>query len=113
MRLALVCLAIAPLAAAFAPSRCSFHATKSSVAKDTQLCAMARRDALLTAISGLVGFVAAPHPATAKGSTFFYDEKIEFVKEESQMPTNGKVDLNSAFVVCTRIVLSGYFVTLF
>jgi hypothetical protein len=109
MRLALVCLAMAPLAAAFAPN---FHATKSGTSKDTHLNAMPRRDALLTTISGLVGFIVAPHPATAKGSTFFYDDKIEFVKEESQMPTNGKVDLNSAFVVCTKIVLGGYFATL-
>ena len=56
-----------------------------------------RRDVL---ISGIVTFLLVPDLAMAKpASTFFYDEKIEFVKEESQMPTGGKVDLNSAFVV--------------
>ena len=60
-----------------------------------------RREVL---ISGIATLLAVPGVALAKpASTFFYDEKIEFVKEESQMPTNGKVDLNSAFVVrCTQ-----------
>jgi hypothetical protein len=56
-----------------------------------------RRDIL---ISGIATLLTVPGVAVAKpASTFFYDEKIEFVKEESQMPTGGKVDLNSAFVV--------------
>lgn len=55
-----------------------------------------RRDFLA---SGLFGLMIVPEIASAKGSTFFYDDKIELVKEESQMPTGGKVDLNSAFVV--------------
>lgn len=64
-----------------------------------------RRDILLSA--GIAGLVLLPtNDATAKpASTFFYDEKIEFVKEESQMPTGGKIDLNSAFVVrCIKYV---------
>ena len=66
----------------------SFFATKLHVL---------RRDIL---ISGIATFLLVPDLAVAKpASTFFYDEKIEFVKEESQMPTGGKVDLNSAFVV--------------
>jgi hypothetical protein len=56
-----------------------------------------RRDVLIT---GIMGLIAAPGLASAKpASTFFYDDKIEFVKEESQQATGGKVDLNSAFVV--------------
>ena len=59
---------------------------------------MERRDVLIT---GIMGLVAAPGLAHAKGSTFFYDDKIEEVREPSQMATDGKVDLNSAFVVST------------
>ena len=56
-----------------------------------------RRDVL---VSGIATLLTVPGVAVAKpASTFFYDDKIEFVKEESQMPTGGKVDLNSAFVV--------------
>ena len=56
-----------------------------------------RRDFL---ISSIVVLLATPAIANAKpASTFFYDDKIEFVKEESQMYTGGKLDLNSAFVV--------------
>ena len=62
-----------------------------------QLSAQQRRDFL---ISSVVGLFVAPVLANAKpASTFFYDDKIEFVKEESQMYTGGKIDLNSAFVV--------------
>jgi hypothetical protein len=57
-----------------------------------------RRDVLIT---GVATMLTVPGTAVAKpASTFFYDDKIELVKEESQMPTGGKVDLNSAFVVC-------------
>jgi hypothetical protein len=41
-----------------------------------------------------------PQMAVASGSTFFYDEKIDQVREPNQMYTGGKIDLNSAFVVC-------------
>jgi hypothetical protein len=84
----LLCLLIATTTIAFSPA-----ITKQ--ASKTQLSL--RRRAFLT--SGLVGLMIVPEIASAKGSTFFYDDKIEFVKEESQMPTGGKVDLNSAFVV--------------
>jgi hypothetical protein len=74
----------------------AFSPTIQSRTSKTQLKSQ-RRDFI---ISGIVGLLIAPEIATAKAaSTFFYDEKIEFVKEESQMPTGGKVDLNSAFVV--------------
>jgi hypothetical protein len=81
-------LLIVTTAIAFSP------ATMKKASK-TQL-SIHRRDFLT---SGIVGLMIVPEIASAKGSTFFYDEKIEFVKEESQMPTGGKVDLNSAFVV--------------
>ena len=32
-------------------------------------------------------------------STWFFDEHIEDVQEEAQMPTGDKIDLNSAIVV--------------
>ena len=56
-----------------------------------------RRDLLIT---GIVGLLVAPELVTAKSSTFFYDDKIEEKPPEpSQLPTGGKMDLNSAFVV--------------
>jgi hypothetical protein len=59
-----------------------------------------RRDVLLTGVlSGILAVTARPNRADAKGSTFFYDENIELVREPSQMSTGGKIDLNSAFVV--------------
>lgn len=91
MRVALLLLSVFSSALAFVPA---VH--KTVLTSPTQLDAQ-RRDVLIT---GIMGFLAAPGLAKAKGSTFFYDEKIEFVKEENQMPTGGKIDLNSAFVVC-------------
>lgn len=88
MRVVLLTLLISTTALAFSP------ATLKKAPK-TQLD-VHRRDFLAT---GLAGLMIVPEIASAKGSTFFYDDKIETVKEESQMPTGGKVDLNSAFVV--------------
>lgn len=61
-----------------------------------------RRDVLITALGGLL---IAPHVAEAAGSTFFFDDKIETVREPSQMHTGGKIDLNSAFIVSTDMLL--------
>lgn len=81
-------LIILPLVDAFTPT---LQKTPFSTEVNLQ-----RRDVL---VSGIAAVLTIPGAATAKpASTFFYDEKIEFVKEESQMPTNGKFDLNSAFV---------------
>jgi Mn2+/Fe2+ NRAMP family transporter len=56
-----------------------------------------RRDLLIT---GVLGLIVAPEITHAKSSTFFYDDKIEEKPPEpSQMATDGKYDLNSAFVV--------------
>lgn len=61
-----------------------------------------RRQVATEAIASFA-FLAATQAAEAKpASTFFFDEKIETVHEPSQMPTNGKFDLNAAFVVRTQ-----------
>lgn len=92
----ILALAAVPWATAFAP----VPVVRSRTTSSTELYSdVSRRDLLLTVASGIAVVVAAPEMASAKGSTFFYDEKIENVREASQMPTNGKVDLNSAFVV--------------
>lgn len=93
MRLALLLLAPAAVLA-FVPA---VQKTTSSTKLD-----MERRDVLIT---GIMGLVAAPGMAQAvsASSTFFYDDKIEQVKEASQMPTGGKLDLNSAFVVSCAV----------
>ena len=64
-----------------------------------QLAAVNRREV----IAGLT-ILASPQISHAdgtrtKGSTFFFDENIEKVREESQLATGGKIDLNNAAVV--------------
>lgn len=57
-----------------------------------------RRDFCFAAGLGLLG--AMPAAANAKAaSTWFFDEKIEQVFEPSQQATDGRLDLNNAFVV--------------
>ena len=73
------------------------HAPPTTTKPTSTQLDMERRDVFL--ITGILGLAAAPGLAHAKGSTFFYDDKIEEVREQSQMPTGGKLDLNSAFVV--------------
>jgi len=89
MRLSLLLPLFVPTAVAFLPA-----IQKTPVATTTKLD-MERRDVLIT---GIMGLVAAPGLAQATGSTFFYDDKIEEVREPQQMATGGKVDLNSAYV---------------
>ena len=73
-----------------------------------QLAAVNRREVF----AGLAGTFLAPAVAHAAshaqanrdgththGSTFFFDENIDKVREESQMATGGKIDLNNAAVV--------------
>lgn len=70
----------------------------ATVTTSTTALNLKRRDLLIT---GVMGLVVQPLVAGAKGSTFFYDDKIEDQPvEQSQMNTGGKVDLNAAFVVC-------------
>jgi hypothetical protein len=97
--------AVLPLTVAFAPSGVvvSSSPRQWQTTDVMQLQAeSSRREALFTVARLMIGsglVVALPRSAEAKGSTFFYDEKIEFVKEPQQMATDGKVDLNAAFVV--------------
>ena len=57
---------------------------------------MDRRQVIAAGIS----LIAGPAIANAKpSSTWFFDENIENVREESQMRTGGKLDINAAFVV--------------
>lgn len=96
----LLTLALVALTTAFSP----VVQKKTSTTK----LALERRDVL----AGLAGMVALPGMAHASshalqnregththGSTFFFDDNIEKVREEAQMPTDGKVDLNNAAVV--------------
>jgi hypothetical protein len=91
MRLVLLLSVLAVSALAFTP-------VQVKVSRGTSLNAVNRRDVLITVLSGIV---AAPAVSQASGSTFFYDDKIETVREQSQMPTGDRLDLNSAFVVRT------------
>jgi hypothetical protein len=91
MRLFLLVLSFAASAMAFRPLIQQVEKKASS----TQL-GLKRRDLL----TGIAGLVAAPSIASAgKGSTWFFKDKD--IKEESQMATDGKLDLNGAFVVRT------------
>jgi hypothetical protein len=91
MRFFLLVFSFAASAMAFSPVIQVERKTSS-----TQL-GLKRRDLL----TGIAGLVAAPSIASASSSTWFFDEKIEDFKEESQMPTDGKIDFNGAFVVRT------------
>lgn len=83
----LFALTLAVAATAFAPQPVR---VKRSTALDLK-----RRDVL----AGLAGLVAAPAIANAAASTWFFDEKIEEVREPAQMSTGGKLDINNAPVV--------------
>ena len=79
--------------------------TKSST---TQLDSVDRRHVLVTVAATLVApLIAEATPlavhnrqGVSASSTWFFDERIDEVHEESQMPTGNKLDLNSAIVVC-------------
>ena len=72
-------------------------AAKTAQQTTTQLH-LDRRDFCFAAGVGLLGVM--PAAANAKpASTWFFDEKIEEVYEPAQQATNGRLDLNSAFVV--------------
>ena len=98
----LFALSLLTLAAAFRPA----VKPKPSM---TELAMVTRRDALLAAGLAVVAPVEAARAAShaiqnregshTHGSTWFFDDKIEQVREESQMPTGGKLDLNNAAVV--------------
>jgi len=92
----LILVAIIASAAAFAP------AVKTDGPRT--VLDVHRRDVL----AGFAGMLAAPTIANAAGSTFFFDDKIETVKEASQMATGGRVDLNNAFVVRLFGLVCGY-----
>jgi hypothetical protein len=101
----LLSLILLTVATAFAP--------RPTQTKSTTVLALNRRE-LLTAIPLVV---VAPLVANAEshasqnragshthGSTFFFDEQIENVYEESQQPTGNKLDINGAIVVSCIIV---------
>ena len=96
MRFSLLLALFAPAALAFVPA-----IQKAPVATKLD---MERRDLLIT---GVMGLVAAPGIANAAGSTFFFDDKIEEVREPQQMATGGKIDLNSAYVVSLKHAFIG------
>ena len=93
-------------ASAFAPIQTSTRSTT------TELAAVNRRD-VLAGIAGATVAIFAPQAASAvshgaqnrkgshtHGSTWFFDDQIENVYEESQQPTEGgKLDINAAFLV--------------
>ena len=96
MKVFLILLTLS-MATAFAPPR-----RKLSSPIRTKALDMERRDLFLLGVSASV-VVATPPIAQAKpASTWFFDKKIEQVFEPSQMPTDGRLDLNTAFVVSIR-----------
>ena len=86
----------APLLAFLAASSAAAFTMQQPVRVADTALNMDRR----AAMAGLAGMVVGPAMASAKpASTFFWDDQIETVFEEAQMPTGGKLDLNAAFVV--------------
>ena len=87
---------LATLTAGFVPQ--ATKTTKFSTELD-----MERRHFCAAATLGFLGGL--PPIANAKpASTWFWDEQIENVHEPAQQATDGRLDLNSAFVV-SRILL--------
>ena len=118
MRVFLSFLLAAATASAFAPTVVHHKAaaTTGTSTSTTQLHAIQRRDVLATAAAAVTSFVvfladnnnnnaaqaatqAQSQRVSSSGSTWFFDEKIEQVREEAQLPTGGKIDLNNADVV--------------
>lgn len=83
---------LAVLTAAFSPQ--SAKKTKTSTRLDLNRREFGAAAATLGFLGGL------PAIANAKpASTWFWDEQIENVHEPAQQATDGRLDLNSAFVV--------------
>lgn len=92
---------VAP-ALAFAPAVKT--AESLTTATSTMLLHAVNRRDVVDLLTGGAILGCTPGLASAKAaSTFFYDDQIENVREESQMYTGGKLDLNSAFVVSACI----------
>lgn len=67
---------------------------------------MDRRDFVLGVATGVVAAAAVGMPAVASAkpaSTWFYDDSE--TREPSQQATDGRLDLNSAFVVSAHIII--------
>jgi hypothetical protein len=78
---------LVPFSLAFAP-KAQLHRTKTSIE------AISRRDALLSGASALIiGIGSLPQPSMA-----FSQQLDEREIEPSQMPTDGKFDLNNSFI---------------
>ena len=93
MKFVLLFASLVGMASAFAP-----HPLKPTETTKTHLN-LDRRGFCSAAAMSLLGI--APAVANAKpASTWFFDEKIEQVYEPAQQATDGRLDLNSAFVVC-------------
>lgn len=86
-------LSIIPLVTAFAPSI-------SENRIQTKLEAINRREALISgtgALAGLAGVVSLPQASQA-----FSQQLDDHLTEPTQLPTGGKFDLNSAYVVSIK-----------
>jgi hypothetical protein len=90
-----VCFTIFSMATSFTATRQQPRAGHATAHITALKATMNRRDAFAAAVMGLI---ALPELSNAKpASTFFFEDNL--VNEPSQMPTAGKTDLNSAFVV--------------
>lgn len=88
------------LAALLASSANAFTLVQPTTRADTALSAtMDRRSVMAGLAASIVTTTMTPGVASAgPASTFFWDDQIENVREEAQMHTGGKIDLNAAFV---------------
>jgi hypothetical protein len=96
-----VCFTLISIAVAFtANNRAATATTRKDAGGVSMMATMNRRDAAAFAASlaGVMGLIAFPEQSQAKpASTLFFDDSM--VNEPSQMATDGKTDLNAAFVV--------------
>jgi hypothetical protein len=94
-----VCFTLISIAVAFTANNRA-ATTRKDAGGVSMMATMNRRDAAAFAASlaGVMGLIAFPEQSQAKpASTLFFDDSM--VNEPSQMATDGKTDLNAAFVV--------------
>jgi len=100
MRFLLALLPLLTVATAFRPSpQPARPATQLAVSRRDVLAAAATIALVPTQAYALSHGVQNREGSHTHGSTWFFDDNIEKVREESQMPTGGKLDLNNAVVV--------------
>lgn len=82
------------VSALFLSSSMGFSPMKETMSKTTVDIETSRREVFSTSVVSLLGFLSLPSKSNA-----FSQQLPDDQVEESQLPTDGKIDVNNAFVV--------------